>query len=49
MMMKRNRKSYIKNEIWNPCPMGTLNGNKVECYYFGITEIKNCNRCNHRN
>ena len=48
MVMKRSRKPYIKNEIWNPCPMGTLNKNRIECYYFGITEIKDCNKCNHR-
>lgn len=46
--MKRNKKSHINNEIWNTCPMGFFHDGLIECYYFGIVKIKDCNKCNYR-
>lgn len=45
--MKKRNEFHI--EEWIGCPMGTMTDNKIECYYFGIVEIKDCNRCKTRN
>lgn len=42
--MKRNKYNV---EDWIKCPMGTVIDGKIECYYFGLLEIKDCNRCKH--
>lgn len=48
MICMKKKKFQFKSENWNPCPMGTLFNDRIECYYFGITEIKDCNKCDHR-
>ena len=43
------RKNDYRFGEWEKCPMGTFNeNNKIECYYFGIIEIKDCNECKRR-
>lgn len=44
--MKRNKYEYDV-EDWIKCPMGTLVDDGIECYYFGLLEVKDCNRCEH--
>lgn len=35
-----------KNSVdWICCPMGTLKNGVVDCYYFGVVKISECNGC----
>ena len=47
--MKMNKKYNYKDDIkWNCCPMGTMHDGIIECYYYGIVKIKECNKCSYR-
>ena len=46
-MNKKSKKTnkYIK---WKPCPMGYIHDEIIECYYFGLVKIVDCNKCFYR-
>ena len=34
-----------EHKQWVCCPMGTLHDNIVECYYYGVVKIDECENC----